>query len=311
MFVVQRPKPGIGNGPITLDLSEGALQNLYLAAPPPTPVAYTIRMLKGAALWEVGTGQLSVGGSLVRTTVTSNSSGNTTPIDFGSNPVEVTILRIVTAGGSIAPTVQLGTGSNSGTVPAGATRVRINGTAAGGNGGGTGASGGGGASGEHVVDLVLPVTAGAAWSLSVGAVGANTTFTIGGVVYTLRPGANGSNSGPGGNGGGSSTAPAFGLGGVDGGQDALLGYDAGSWRGGIGGGAANGGGGGKVPPGPNAGAASTSGAGAGSPWGKGGDGRGTSGAGNAATGYGAGGGGGQTGGAGGAGAPGFLLLEWQ
>lgn len=297
-----------GTGPITLQQNEDYWL-AYLAIGPGVSVEYAIADYDGVQ-FEQGTGVFAAGGGVfIRLTATRSSNGNNL-VAFENRKRSVAILARPAGGGVIAPTKQLGTGSQSGNVPTGATKVRVTGIAAGGNGGGTGASNGGGASGEWVDDLVLPVTAGDAWSLSVGAVGANTTFTLNGVVYTLRCGANGVSGGQGGAGGGASGA--LGVGGNDAtGTDATLGYRAPPWHGGTGGGGAINGGSGRPTFGPNAGAASNSGNGAGSPWGKGGDGRSTAGNGNAATGYGAGGGGSLTGGTGGAGAPGFLVLAWE
>lgn len=298
-----------GTGPVTLQQNEDYWL-AYLAVGPGVSVEYAIADYDGVQ-FEQGTGVFAAGGGVfIRVTATRSSNGNNL-VAFENRKRSVAILARPAGGGVIAPTKQLGTGSQSGTVPTGATKVRVTGIAAGGNGGGTGAAGGGGGSGEWVDDFVLPVTAGDAWSLSVGAVASNTTFTLNGVVYTLRCGANGTTGNLGGAGGGA--GGGFGLGGDDAGAvSPTLGYRAPPWHGGTGGGSANAGGGGRPTFGPNVGAsAASTNNGAGSPWGKGGDGRSGAGAGNAATGYGAGGSGGLTGGAGGAGAPGFLILAWE
>lgn len=206
------------------------------------------------------------------------------------------------------------TSGTSITSPPWATAVRISGTARGGAGGNgsAGALGGGGGAGEWVEGLVVPVSGNTAYSYVIGGVGADTSITIAGCTYRLRPGAAGSaagaGNGNGGNGGGGINGADDGNPGSGGGTTnfAQLGYRAFPFNGGTGGGAA---GMFQLVPGP--GARATNNSGGTSPFGVPGLGAVGAGAGGAATGYGAGGGGGGTGsGAGGAGAPALLILEW-
>lgn len=224
--------------------------------------------------------------------------------------------RLFTTGGLVRRQTVVTTSGTSITSPAWATSVRISGTARGGNGGNGSASalGGGGGSGEWVEGLTLPVSGNTAYSYVIGGAGANTTFTIGGCTYILRPGNNGGNAaagnGTGGAGGGGDPNPNLGLLGSGGGNafSGQPGHRTGAFCGGTGGSASDSGG---KPSGPNNGAGGNN-AGAGSPFGVGGTGTIGAGAGGAATGYGAGGGGGgSSSGAGGAGAPAVLIWEWM
>lgn len=245
----------------------------------------------------------------------------------------------------LASKSQLFASSGSYTVPMGASTIYVSGVAAGGVGGaggtgdgnGAGSGGGGGAGGgcgDFVVKLPFSVTPGAVLTVTIGAVGSNTTLTGTGVSLTL---VHGNNGGGGGN-------ASNGVGGTAGG-----GTSGGRWASGIGGGAWMSGSGGAGGPngavgaagnnacngfgGAGAGATQRGGSGGGgaiSPFalaagagngGVGGNGAGSNGAaGTAATGYGCGGGGGGgggavgsgagSGGAGGGGGPAMILIEW-
>lgn len=184
----------IGTGPVPLDLTSSSYVTLYVAAPPPTPVAYVIRRLKGASQWEYGVGELSVGGALVRTTITDNSAGNTNPIDF-TGPVEVAIMKPLPTSGSVLVTT-----TSNWTVPVGVRVVYATLTGGGGAGGGADAAAtagsGGGSAGATILRYpiivtpgeVLEVTIGAAGAPAVDANGGNggaTTVSYGGGSWTL------------------------------------------------------------------------------------------------------------------------------
>lgn len=207
--------------------------------------------------------------------------------------------------------------SSSFRAPPGVTTVFITGTAAGGNGAagasGSGLSGGGGGGGEWAIKEVFTVTPGTLYTVTIGAVGSNTSFG----TFVLNKGNNASGA----TGGAiSSRSHGTGRGGAggnagSGGVNATSGGD-GLGRGGTYGGSAaagGGGGGGYREDGfggetkSNAGGRGYSGGGGGSignPVG------GFGGAGGAGGGGGGGGYGTITGGAGGAGGAAFLIVEW-
>lgn len=200
------------------------------------------------------------------------------------------------SGYSYGPRNKTFTASGTFVVPTGVSEVWVTGCAAGGNGtaGDSGGNNGGvgGRMGQFCVKQKVAVTSGASITVTIGAVGANTTFggsitlgygTNGGGNSGFLSGSSGATSGlqQGGGGGSSSPIPYTGLAGSAG----ATGIGAG------GSGGVNGGGGG-------GGGNNLGGAG---------------GAGGAGNNYGAGGGGGGagvTGGAGGAGGPGIITVEW-
>lgn len=109
------------------------------------------------------------------------------------------------------------TGSGNFTTSATTTLIKVVLQAAGGNGGSsqnlTEKACGGGGSGEYA-EYIIPVSANTAYSYAVGAVGANTTFNVGSVVYTAAFGVSGVNGSGGvsqaGGAGGGRSGPAGG-----------------------------------------------------------------------------------------------------
>lgn len=251
-----------------------------------------------------------------------DGSGNLHVFDEGKAVAAGTITAPRTRMGmSAGPRMRTFTASGTFIVPTGVTRVWVTGCAAGGNGGSgsstttTPGGGGGGGQGASCIKKAIAVTPGASITVTIGAVGANTTF---GALLTLAFGSNGSGgsgnvSGTGGPGAGSGNSNADLLGGKQGGR---------SGQGGAGGGGAQS----PIPSGDAGAAGANAGVntgGAGGVNGGGGGGAGAStgsgagGVGGAATAYGAGGGGGGggdgsggTGAAGGAGGPAILTIEW-
>jgi hypothetical protein len=230
---------------------------------------------------------------------------------------------------SAGPRKRTFTANGTFVVPPGVTEVWVTGCAAGGNGGAGsgGGGGGGGGQGRSVIRKSIPVTAGASITVTIGAVGVNTTF---GGLLTLAFGANGATGATGlgaelagngsaaaagsaafGFGGKGGTNSSGGLGGGGGGAQSPLDLTVAGANGtnGVSGGGAGGTGG-------NGGAGGAGGGGGGGGGAGGGTQTGASCKGGDANGYGAGGGGGGnnggTGGSGlgGAGGPGLLIVEW-